>query len=153
MSHASISDSAVAGRGRGAHVNQPAWMKKQEQPSAHDGQGNIGVTANSFAAMATASSGPDLLSSSSNASGSGLGRGRYTNLPDWVARQESAPSNEFSEMRQQVPAPSVTPRATPATISHHPLGESTSNGHGRGRGRGRGANKNLPAWMTNPSDL
>jgi len=154
VSHAPIPYSAGAGRGR--HVNQPAWMKKQEQPSAHDGptemQGNIGVTANSFAAMAypTASSGPDLLSSSSNAPSSGMGRGRDMNLPDWMARQESAPSNEFSEMGQQ--APRVTPRATPAIISHHPLGESTSNGQERGRGRGRGANKNLPAWMTNPSN-
>jgi len=156
VSNAPIPDSAGTGRGRGAHVNQPAWMKKQQQPSAHDGptemQGNIVVTANSFAAMAypTASSGPDLLSSSSNAPGSGMRRGRDMNLPDWMARQESAPSNEFSEMGQQ--APSVTPRATPAIILHHPLGESTSNGQGRGRGRGRGGNKNLPAWMTNPSN-
>ena len=60
MSHVPIPDSAGAGRGRGAHMNQPAWMTKQEQTSAHDGPivmlGNIGMTANSFAAMAGASS-------------------------------------------------------------------------------------------------
>lgn len=168
VSHVPVPDSAGAGRGRGAHVNQPAWMTKQEQASAHDGPtgmpGNIGMTANSFAAMAgassnhylSASSGPgtNLPSSSSNISGSGMGRGRDMNLPAWMVQQETAPRREFSEMGQQVPAPSVASLApgTPAMISQYTVGESTSNGHGRGRGRGRGANKNLPAWMTNPSN-
>ncbi|KAL3762651.1 hypothetical protein ACHAW5_007222 [Stephanodiscus triporus] len=168
VSHVPVPDSAGAGRGRGAHVNQPAWMAKQEQTSAHDGPtgmpGNIGMTANSFAEMAgassnhhpSASSGPgtNLPSSSSNISSSGMGRGRDMNLPAWMARQETAPSREFPEMGQQVPAPSVASRAPdpPAMISQYTVGESTSNGHGMGRGRGRGANKNLPAWMTNPSN-
>jgi hypothetical protein len=109
--------------------NQPAWMTKQEQSSAHDGPtgmpGNIGTTANSFVAIAetssnhypSASSGPrtNLPSSSSNISCSCMGCGTDMNLSAWMAQQETASSREFSVIEaassrefsvlgQQVPA-------------------------------------------------
>ena len=135
-------DSAGASRGRGAHVNQPAWMTKQMQTPVHDGPtgiaGDIGVTANSFAALAGANTN---YTSSLNAPCSGTGRGMDMNPPA---------SNSLSELGRFVPAPGTS--SVPAThmVAQHSVGESTTNV--RGRGRGRGVNKTLPAWMTKPSN-
>lgn len=162
-----------AGRGRGAHVNKPAWMTRQGSASSN-GPTGMGHQAPAPIenlnqhAHGTNPSVPSVSSSnrfSANPSvavppgGAGRGRGAHVNMPAWMTRQESAPSNGAPSMGQQAPVPSVNQPATAITQMNAlnaigPSGGVTANGQGRGRGRGRGrgAHVNKPAWMTNPAN-
>jgi len=153
-----------AGRGRGVHATKPAWMTRQDGASSNVPIGvgqqapapNVsqhapaidpsrpvgGLTSNNNF------SGNPSIASRTGAAGAGRGRGADVNRPAWMTRQEGAPSNVPTGVGQQAHVPSVNQHAHAMNPSG-PVGGLTSNGLGRGRGRGR--EKNLPAWMTNPT--
>ena len=128
---------STAGRGRGAHVNKPAWMMEQERmglpPPSNTGTNptpSMGGSTN-YAPAPLATSLP----------AGGRGRGAHVNQPAWMTRgQASKESNAIAgadapiQQQQQYAPPQMSRSAFP--------------NDGQGKGRGRGRDMNLPAWMT-----
>ena len=129
-----------SGRGRGAHVNKPAWMAKQEQSSDNDRY-------TSFGAPLQAESHAQQNSNPVMAQGNGqigMNTNNHFNYP--MAQPNPDFANDVSIASGDI-ASSANPLAMNTT---HALGDEMQ---GMGRGRGRGASRNLPAWMTNPTNL
>ena len=101
VGHASAAIPSGTGRGRGAHVNKPAWMTKQDQSSANDRPlGFSGSSDPIFAPPQAESNAQNLAMNTAHAGGvtneihgmgRGRGRGASRNLPAWMTMTN--PSN------------------------------------------------------------
>lgn len=155
------------GRGRGAHVNQPAWMTKGVSAGSgptgavqHAPAPTVNPPAPSGMANDNTFRANPLLNAPASGGGGGGGRGRgvHVNKPAWMTRADSTGGGPTGVTQQAPPARAVQQAPPAANISHHAppanptgvVGGFPSAGRGRGRGRGRG--NTLPAWMTNPTN-
>ena len=113
-----------AGRGRGEHVNKPAWMTQQEQ-----GSGPTSVPSNYGSSNPTSMG--SYTASSGSSTAAGAGRGPHVNRPAWLTQQEQNPTqNGYTGM----PSNNIRSNNAPSAPT--------------GAGRGRGVHMNKPAWMT-----
>lgn len=149
--HASAAIPSGIGRGRGAHVNKPAWMVRQEQSSVNDCP--VGIQGNG---------GPSGEISSSGAPPQAESHSHLNYNPMWP-HQNNAPTGISSNNNSTFPGAQpnqnyANTSGDPAASAYPPSMNSARAvsddvlGLGRGRGRGRGASRNLPAWMTNQSN-
>eukprot|EP00956_Cyclotella_meneghiniana_P026778 scaffold58694_cov72-Cyclotella_meneghiniana.AAC.5 len=133
------------GRGRGAHLNKPAWMTQTE--NAQSGPTSAGAAAGATLQLNNS----DLLNvlssvntpapSVSTAGGVGRGRGRGTdNRPAWMTQAESTGTTANHATATETMNGRFAP--PPSVQRNNPPPEQAA-----GRGRGRGTD-NRPAWMT-----
>lgn len=128
------------GRGRGAHLNKPAWMTQAE--NGQSGPSNAAATStlpmNNSDLLNVLSSVSTPAPSVAIAAGprpAGPGRGRGTdNRPAWMTQSETTGSASATMNGRFAPPPGVQ--------RNNPPPEQAT-----GRGRGRGTD-NRPAWMT-----
>ena len=146
---------APVGRGRGAHMNKPAWMTQGQHSvtnvatAASVNQSTPSLNTSTYAPPAQ-QQGQTFTSNTSSLtapSAGGSGRGRGMTLPAWMTQQgqTSVANNAPTGMP---PAQSIQQHTPPAMNQpSYSMGEMPNNGQGmgRGRGRGRGGDKNLPA--------
>lgn len=164
-----------AGRGRGAHINKPAWLVKQEQSMANveptgmfeeatatDAPYFVPPPASApspaFDAIAVttvpASAGVNDLNAAAPtlqhtaALGRGRGRGNVSNLPAWMTQQQGGASGAPAGVPSSAPAFNAG-QPPPSSHNNCPVGSNTAfSAPSAGRGRGRGKDINKPAWQT-----
>lgn len=142
IGHASAAIPSGIGRGRGAHVNKPAWMVRQEQSSVNDRLVGIQGSGGPSGEISSLGAPPQ---AESHTHRTGISSNNHSNFP--VAQ----PNQNYAN---NAPITSGDPAASayPPSMNTARAVSDDVHGMGRGRGRGRGASRNLPAWMTNQSN-
>ncbi len=147
-----------SGRGRGAHVNKPAWMTKQEKSSANDrtfvapGRGDsMSSNATSYTSVGAPLQAESHAQQNANTVMVSQGNGQVgMNTNNHFTYSVAQPNRDFAN--------NVSIASGDTASSANPLAMNTTHAVDNemqrvGRGRGRGASRNLPAWMTNPTNL
>lgn len=163
-----------AGRGRGKHMTQPAWMAKgtarakgptateRSSPPVASTTSQPNVQQQSVSGVPhgrTNTSQPTGVREQGAANGAGRGRGRHITQPAWMTKGTASANGPAAAGSSSPPVASTTsqPNVQQQSVSGVQYGMSTSKptgmrgqgaASGAGRGRGRGQHMTKPAWMT-----